>query len=137
MLHELGVEAEHEAVSGGIDLILGGHTHTLVQPRTEPTHGTVLCQAESNSKYIGRLEVRRQGTGFEITGEMLPVAARTEPVAAEIEEILATYRDSIEATMSVAVTGCMSCHIRPSRRVSVTVRPSSERVTVSTIWFWM
>ena len=131
VLSHLGAEPDVELARevAGIDLILGGHTHTLVQPRLEPTHNTLICQAEANSKYIGRLEVRRQGTGFEITGEMLPVAARTEPVATEIEEILTTYRDSIEATMSQPVGTAPFSMERSPRPAKEPDDPKAERST--------
>lgn len=59
MLSHLGLNADEEIASQvpGLDFIIGGHSHTVLQvPRVSP-NGTVIVQAGSFGTYVGRLDV--------------------------------------------------------------------------------
>ncbi len=105
VLSHLGDHGDDELARtvAGIDLIIGGHSHSAIPPKKDPTHGTVIAQAESNGMLLGRIEVRRAERGFEIGGDLLPVVAREEPVSPAIEAILAEYRPEIEGVMGEVV----------------------------------
>ncbi len=102
VLSHLGVIAERALAKEvpGIDLIVGGHSHTLVPvPWVEPTTGTVVVQAESNAQQLGRLEISRGDGGFTIRGACLPIPGRTDPVGAGFEAVVERYRPQIEGRL--------------------------------------
>ena len=105
VLSHLGEEGDVRLATEveGIDLILGGHSHTRIDPRIDPTHGTVIAQASSNGALVGRLEVRRDGDGVSITGVMMEMEGRSAPVDPDIEEILARYAPDVESVMGDVV----------------------------------
>ena len=64
----------------GIDAIIGGHTHTLYQGSIEPNTQTVISQAASWGKYVGRLnfdvEVQKENKEIKVKflgSEMIPI----------------------------------------------------------------
>jgi len=118
VLSHLGHEPERALAAAvpGIDLIVGGHSHTLVpEPWIEPTTGTVVVQAESNATHLGRLEIVREGGRFAIRGGVIPVPARAEPVSPAIEEIIARYRPEVDGPMAEVVGSLDRPLVRPAR----------------------
>lgn len=106
VLSHLGESAERRLAAEvpGIDLIVGGHSHTLFEvPWVEPTTGTVGVQALCNARYIGRLEITRDGDGFRIEGRAIPVPGRVAPVDPAIEAVIAHYEPDIRAVMETVV----------------------------------
>lgn len=44
---------------GGVDLIVGGHYHSIVDPPyREPSGGTLICEAGSHLTHVGRLDLK-------------------------------------------------------------------------------
>ncbi|MFD0716444.1 bifunctional metallophosphatase/5'-nucleotidase [Paenibacillus sp. GCM10027626] len=77
----------------GIDLILGGHTHHLLE-EPERINGTLVCAAGKFGEYIGRVEIRMPAGHVrpQLTAACIPVSAYEEhPEAAEI---IAGYKNT-------------------------------------------
>ncbi|PZD94266.1 bifunctional metallophosphatase/5'-nucleotidase [Paenibacillus sambharensis] len=77
----------------GIDLILGGHTHHLLE---EPLRlkETTICAAGRYGEYLGRVEITGQANGGKVTieAECVPMAAfHEDPEAAAI---ISGYRET-------------------------------------------
>ncbi|MBD3897617.1 5'-nucleotidase C-terminal domain-containing protein [Halomonas sp. ML-15] len=100
----------------GIDIIIGGHSHTRLDPPTLVTENhrgetmapTVIGQAGEYGEYLGVMEVIFDGDGVvvDVSGELLAVAdSEADPRAAEM---LAPYTAAIESlrdeTIGVALT---------------------------------
>src|SRR5699024_6069234 len=92
----------------GIDVIVGGHSHTALKKPvvvTEDEEGqekdpTVIVQAGDYSQYLGTLDVEFDDEGVVTghSGELLDV--HDYDADSEAEEVLQPYSDKIEETKS-------------------------------------
>ncbi len=61
-----------------LDVIIGGHSHTRVDP-AETVNGVLVAQAGSDNRYLGRVELRlRGGRVVEKKGELIELKERRE-----------------------------------------------------------
>lgn len=79
----------------GIDVIVGGHTHTKLLPPVQ-VEDTVIVQANEYNKFLGQLDVTfdEAGNVTNFVGEHHEVALAEED--AEAAEILAPYKEEVE-----------------------------------------
>ncbi|WP_211654976.1 cell wall-binding repeat-containing protein [Planococcus alpniumensis] len=79
----------------GIDVIVGGHTHTKLLPPVQ-VEDTVIVQANEYNKFLGQLDVTfdEAGNVTNFVGEHHEVAAAAED--AEAVEILAPFKEEVE-----------------------------------------
>jgi len=79
----------------GIDVIVGGHTHTKLLPPVQ-VEDTVIVQANEYNKFLGQLDVTfdEAGNVTNFVGEHHEVAAAAED--AEAVEILAPFKKEVE-----------------------------------------
>ncbi len=91
VLSHLGVEADHRLASEvpGIDLIVGGHSHTLIR-EPQSVNGVLIAQAGGNGDFLGRIEVTFQdGKIVEKRGTLIDLrqeTAETPDIRAMIEK---------------------------------------------------
>ena len=110
LLSHLGLDADEQLAGqiGGIDVIVGGHSHTAV---TTPVriNNTIIVQAKCYGVYLGVLELRIDGTTRKIvdytTTNVLRtvVAAPQAPADAGIAEIVSRYDDQVRTEFSKVV----------------------------------
>ena len=111
-LSHLGLDADRALATRvpGIDVIIGGHSHTrlnrpvLVRNATpNGYHGTVVAQAGYRGEFLGRTVLYfKDGRVARYSGQLL----RVRPADGEdprVEALLRPYADSIEATTSQTV----------------------------------
>ena len=92
----------------GIDLIIGGHSHTVV---TEPlcVNHTIIVQAGSNGAYLGVLDLEIDPSTHKIVdfsrkNELKPVlAAPADPVDEKAAAIVARFNEQIKAAFARTV----------------------------------
>jgi 5'-nucleotidase / UDP-sugar diphosphatase len=111
-LSHLGVESDRELAArvSGIDVIIGGHSHTplyrpiLVRNATpNGYHGTVIAQAGSRGEFLGRIALYFEGDRLSrFSGQLLRVRP-ADGEDAEVAALLRPYADSVEATTSQPV----------------------------------
>ncbi|MFP3355838.1 cell wall-binding repeat-containing protein [Planococcus sp. SIMBA_143] len=79
----------------GIDVIVGGHTHTKLLPPVQ-VEDTVIVQANEYNKFLGQLDVTfdEAGNVTNFVGEHHEVALAEED--AEAAEILAPFKEEVE-----------------------------------------
>ncbi len=79
----------------GIDVIVGGHTHTKLLPPVQ-VEDTVIVQANEYNKFLGQLDVTfdEAGNVTNFVGEHHEVALAEED--AEAAEILAPFKEDVE-----------------------------------------
>lgn len=103
-------DTELAALSEDIDLIMGGHSHTVVNPASEgdksvawklPTadgDSVVVTQAGKGGKYIAVVEMDLDGN--DIDYKLIPVDARYDDrLDADLDAMIAPYRASIQEVM--------------------------------------
>lgn len=101
VMSHLGIRKDEEMASviDGIDLILGAHTHHLLE---EPLHinGTMICAAGKFGEYVGKVEVFfddiEQTYYFE--GQCIPTAAYTEHQ--QVRALLEQYGQHAQFTLN-------------------------------------
>ncbi|MEW9698278.1 bifunctional UDP-sugar hydrolase/5'-nucleotidase [Paenibacillus sp. SI8] len=105
VLSHLGLRMDQHMAEevDGIDLILGGHTHHLLE---EPLlhSGTYICAAGKFGQYAGRIELaydRAQRRVVELTGRVVPMAGMKED--SSITALLEQYRQSSAVTLDAEV----------------------------------
>jgi 5'-nucleotidase/UDP-sugar diphosphatase len=108
-ISHIGLEDDRELARRvpGIDLIIGGHSHTrlerpvLVRNATpNGYYGTVIAQAGYRGQFLGRVVLYFDGDSLaQFAGGLLPVrpADGEDP---RVAELLQPYADSIEASMA-------------------------------------
>jgi 2',3'-cyclic-nucleotide 2'-phosphodiesterase (5'-nucleotidase family) len=107
-----------EAVDG-LDLIIGGHSHTEVQPPTE-AGDTLVCQAQSYGLFLGQVDMLvSKGDIVKYRGFLRPVDERSRP-RPDVQAIVDKYADELQerlaevvATTTVDLDGIRE-HIRAS-----------------------
>lgn len=87
----------------GIHLILGGHTHHLLE-QPEQLNGTLICAAGKFGEYIGRIEIRRNGEDgtLHFDASVIPTAAFPEKT--ETDELIRAYRESAKLHLGRRIT---------------------------------
>jgi len=111
-ISHIGVDADRELARRvpGIDLIIGGHSHTRLErpilvPNETPNgyHGTAIVQAGYRGEFLGRTVLYFEGARLaQFSGRLLPVrpADGEDP---RVAALLKPYADSIEASMAKPV----------------------------------
>ena len=103
-----------------LDLIIGGHSHTLIQhPAEKGINGIPVAQTGSNAQYLGRIELTWQkGRLVEKSGKLIEVASiKGEiPVLREmiakfnknpvLDQVIATLPRPVEGLMEVGNLAC-------------------------------
>jgi 2',3'-cyclic-nucleotide 2'-phosphodiesterase (5'-nucleotidase family) len=116
LLTHLGVEEDKKLASkvGGIDVIVGGHSHTVLEHGLEqigPDKKAVLiCQAGDQLRYVGvaSIELRREGKGYRVTQRRAELVAldqtiRQDPkIKASIARLAAATQPAKTATQPVS-----------------------------------
>ncbi len=87
----------------GIDLIVGGHSHTLVDPPwREPVHGTVVAQVGAKTRHLGRIEFSRKDKGESVTVSTSVVAIEAISIATDpkLKSLLAAVNATVGEKMN-------------------------------------
>lgn len=127
ILSHLGLEADKELAEAvpGIDVIVGGHSHTVV---TDPVvvRNTIIVQAGSYGGYLGVLELDYDTSSgkvghFTKTNELKPVHAGSQHAAdAKTAEITAGYAKQIKDRYSRTVgTSTVDLVRKPSEESNI------------------
>jgi len=99
LLTHIGVETDEavaERLSGRVDVIVGGHSHTRI---TEPeqTSGVVIVQAGGNNRYLGRLDVFVQGDRVaDFRGHLIPMWVSEAKPNPEVEALAVQFDQQID-----------------------------------------
>lgn len=101
----------------GVDLIIGGHSHTLL---TEPcvVNGIPIVQAACGTDQIGRLDITVDTQTNAITGytwTLVPVDEEHCPRDPALEELLESYKKQTDAKYDRLITRLADRYTHPAR----------------------
>ena len=108
-LSHIGLESDRELARRvpGIDLIVGGHSHTRLErpilvPNATPNgyHGTAIAQAGYRGEFLGRIALYFDGDRLERYAGRLERVRPADGEDPRVAALLKPYADSIEASMS-------------------------------------
>ena len=111
-ISHIGVDSDRELARRvpGIDLIIGGHSHTSLErpilvPNATPNgyHGTVIAQAGYRGEFLGRIALYFDGDRLERYAGRLERVRPADGEDPRVAALLKPYADSIEASMSQPV----------------------------------
>ncbi|MBV8501490.1 MAG: thiosulfohydrolase SoxB [Paucibacter sp.] len=106
LLSHNGMDVDLKLASrvSGLDAILGGHTHDGVPfglPVANRGGHTLVCNAGSNGKFLGVLDVQvRNGKAAELKYQLLPVFANLLPADKAMAELIARIRAPFAAKLA-------------------------------------
>jgi 2',3'-cyclic-nucleotide 2'-phosphodiesterase (5'-nucleotidase family) len=98
------VEEVLAASVAGVDAVIGGHTHTPLAPRLDPTTGALVTRAEAKGVKVGRVRIvfdRAAGCVVERSGELIEVATAAWAPDPATEKLIASYAPKIAEVMDV------------------------------------
>lgn len=128
LLSHLGLDADRRLAAevAGVDVILGGHSHTLVAPPVMvegPDRRVLIAQAGAHGRFLGRLDLDLAADGRvalssqvmrELTAEIMEdrsVAALVAQLAAPLEAIRRRVVARLPAALGNAGCGTAPCEI--------------------------
>ena len=122
LLTHIGIEADRELArlldpDWGVDLIIGGHTHTYME-EAEVVNGIPIVQAGTGSGQIGRFEIEYDTLRHRITEwswRCDPVNENTAPVHPVMEKLLSSYKGHTDAKYRRIVTNFARTLTHPAR----------------------
>ena len=124
LLTHIGLEKDRELAAlldpdFGVDLIIGGHSHTFME-EPEVVNGIPIVQAGCGTGVIGRLELT-VGTLLSSSGiselhwSLDPINEQTSPVDPVMDDLIETYRGETDRKYKRVVTRWARTLTHPSR----------------------
>jgi 2',3'-cyclic-nucleotide 2'-phosphodiesterase (5'-nucleotidase family) len=108
-LTHLGLNADEQLAGEvkGIDLIVGGHSHTVVMDPVVES-GTVIVQAGSYCRYLGVMKIAFDPAAEKIVdftrkNELMPVSPEAAPADPEVARIVDKYEGKVKAEFSKTI----------------------------------
>jgi 5'-nucleotidase / UDP-sugar diphosphatase len=103
----------------GVDLIVGGHSHTFL---TEPTkeNGLIIVQAGNGTDQIGRLDLTIDDDTNKIIDykwKLVPINEETCPKDEKLEEFIDSFKNEVDRKYSVVVTRFQQALTHPKREI--------------------
>ena len=91
----LGLKEDKELAQNvpGIDIIVGGHTHSAL-PEGEKVNDTIIVQAGCNNQYVGDLKLKLDKTSGKVvdySSRLIPILTEEITPDPDIEKIIAPY----------------------------------------------
>lgn len=122
LLTHIGIEADKELAGlldprWGVDVIIGGHSHTLMQ---EPvvTAGIPIVQAAEGTGQVGRFDIYvdtdRNGIDH-YEWKLIPICEETCPRDEELEDLIRHYKDQTDARYNRIITRFLDVYTHPAR----------------------
>ena len=122
VLTHIGIEADKELAAEldprwGVDIIIGGHSHTLLH---EPVvvAGIPIVQAACGTAQIGRFDIMVDTDDNCIdsyTWRLIPIDSTHCPRDKALEEVILRYKEQTDSKYSRIVTRFADCYTHPER----------------------
>ncbi len=122
LLTHIGLEADKELAAlldpaWGVDMIIGGHSHSLMDaPCT--VAGIPIVQAASGTDQIGRFDVlvdTQRNAIHSCTWQLVPIDSESCPRDPALEEVLQRYQEKTDQKYGRYITRFGDCYTHPRR----------------------
>ncbi len=121
VLSHIGYEKDIELAkllekTAGVDIIIGGHSHTLVTEKTV-VNDILITQAGSGTENIGKIEVTFDDNNdpVDMAYEIVPINEDTSPKDEVLEKVLESYKNETDKKYKRIVTRLARELTHPSR----------------------
>jgi len=128
LLTHIGFEADKELASildprWGVDIIIGGHSHTYLEKPAEVA-GIPIVQAATGTAQIGRFDIMVNTDTNSIdsyTWQLIPIDAEHCPRDTALEQVIQKYKERTDTKYSRIVTRFADCYTHPVRNQETTL----------------
>ena len=128
VLTHIGFESDLELAElldpdWGIDLILGGHTHTILDQPAK-VNDILIAQAGYGTDQIGRFDMvvdEKTNSIIEWTWELVPINNKTAEVDKSLEEFLDGFKSEIDEKYNAIITRFATKLTHPKRVIETTL----------------
>ena len=122
LLTHIGFEADKELASlldprWGVDIIIGGHSHTLLE-KPEVVAGIPIVQAAYGTSQIGRFDIMVDTDSNSIdsyTWQLIPIDDDYCPRDRELEQVILKYKEQTDSKYGRIITRLADCYTHPNR----------------------
>ena len=122
LLTHIGIEADQQLATlldprWGVDLIIGGHSHTLLEKPIE-VNGIPIVQAASGTDQIGRFDIMVDTDLNSIdsyTWQLIPITPEYCPEDEELKNIIGKYKQITETKYNRILTRFPERYAHPAR----------------------
>ncbi len=105
VLSHLGIENDRELAQNvkGIDLIVGGHSHTRIET-PEVVNGVVIVQTGSNCRNLGRVDMTVAGdTIMMFRGKLIPMYSKDIKPNPEITKMVSEFKAEVDKDYNIKI----------------------------------
>ncbi len=128
LLTHIGFEADKELAEQldpkwGVDIIIGGHSHTLME-QPETVNGIPIVQAASGTAQIGRFDIildTERNCIESYTWELIPINSKNCPRDRDLEKVIRKYKRYTDKKYGRVVTRLADCCTHPARNMETTL----------------
>jgi 5'-nucleotidase / UDP-sugar diphosphatase len=124
LLTHIGLESDLELAglldpAWGVDMIIGGHSHSILgQP--EEVNGILIAQAGEGTKQIGRFDIvidEATNSIVEWKWQLVPISSRSAEADQDLLDFIHSYKPEIETKYNAIVTKLAFKHTHPAREI--------------------
>ena len=122
VVSHMGIEEDRRLARrvAGIDVIIGGHSHTVITA-PEVINGTIICQAGSRGRYLGKLDLwvdTLKDTILSFKGQLVPTVVRNiSPDSVVLAKVLELERE-VDRELNVVIGTLKRDWVRDSGKES-------------------
>ncbi|NUP10527.1 MAG: bifunctional metallophosphatase/5'-nucleotidase [Polyangiaceae bacterium] len=122
LLTHIGFESDKELASmldpaWGVDIILGGHSHTVLE-KPETVNGVLIAQAAVGTDQIGRFDLVVDDVTNSVVDwkwQLVPITDETASPDTELERYIASFQDIVDRKYNTILTKLARPLTHPSR----------------------
>ncbi len=107
----------------GVDMIIGGHSHTILEQPAE-INGILVSQAGTGTDQIGRYDIvvdDDTNSIVEWKWQLVPINEDTAPPDLELKKFISTFKDRVDEKYNSMVTRFSEKLIHPTREEETTL----------------
>lgn len=107
----------------GIDMIIGGHTHTILE-QPEEVNNILIAQAGYGTDQIGRFDIvvdDETNSIIDWKWELVPINNTTSEVDTSLEEFISGYKNKVDEKYNVIVTRFTEKMTHPRREIETSL----------------
>jgi len=128
VLSHIGIESDRELAKmispkSGVDLIIGGHSHTMMQ-KAEKINNILVAQAGNGTNQIGRFELwvdDETNSVVKHTWELVPISSDSTMPDLVLSEFIRNFKNKVDSKYNAILTTFSTEATHPERTIETTL----------------
>lgn len=124
LLTHIGLESDLELArlldpAWGVDLIIGGHSHSILE-QPEEVNGILITQAGEGTKQIGRFDIVVEEATNSIVQwnwQLVPISSKSAEADQDLLDFIDSYKSTVETKYKAIITKFAFKHTHPAREI--------------------